>query len=174
MHHLILLSNHIRFCCQIKSGPDDAILTQISFKGALCCGVFLKILFCDSAFGTRLPVCLRSQNTFSWGKLVFISQVCDYWLLCGYCPPQGIEVCGVKIPLLVPFRLDGLRDLKGKGIGRHLVFASWWSCSRSPPCPCPKEGWEGASRSTITWLLTTALLILVRNCVGIYRPSLIL
>ena len=29
-------------------------------------------------------------------------------------------------------------------MGRHLLFTSWSSCSRSPPCPCP--WWEGAWR----------------------------
>ena len=68
----------------------------------------------------------------------------EYWLLCGYCPLLGIEVCGIKISLFSPFRHDGLGDLKRWDMGRHLLFTSWSSCSRSPPCPCP--WWEGAWR----------------------------
>ena len=44
--------------------------------------------------------------------------------LCGYCPLLGIVVCGIKISLLNPFRHDGLGDLKGWGMGRHLLFTS--------------------------------------------------
>ena len=74
----------------------------------------------------------------------FDSKLQDYWLLCGYCPLLGIEVCGIKISLFNPFRHDGLGDLKRWDMGRHLLFTSWSSCSRSPPCPCP--WWEGAWR----------------------------
>ena len=53
-------------------------------------------------------------------------------------------MCGIKISLFSPFRHDGLGDLKRWDMGRHLLFTSWSSCSRSPPCPCP--WWEGAWR----------------------------
>ena len=53
-------------------------------------------------------------------------------------------MCGIKISLFNPFRHDGLGDLKRWDMGRHLLFTSWSSCSRSPPCPCP--WWEGAWR----------------------------
>ena len=85
-------------------------------------------------------------NKLQLGLIGFSSRKCAIIELCGYCPLLGIEVCGIKISLFSPFRHDGLGDLKGWGMGRHLLFTSWSSCSRSPPCPCPQEGWEGAWR----------------------------
>ena len=63
-------------------------------------------------------------NKLQLGLIGFSSRKCAIIELCGYCPLLGIVVCGIKISLLNPFRHDGLGDLKGWDMGRHLPFTS--------------------------------------------------